>query len=216
MVVEHLVQEFQDKSAMQEFSHTFTSNSPPSPYCNQKQFLKSKQHSSRGSGDDGSAVSTDGPSRRASQALLMESKLQEFEIEMERLCSRMEHLKAQNEVLTMSLDESKTHSENMAVLMGKYESNLTAYGLVVSYADQIVESLELLNKVLEDHLDIAFSNSSIQIDCNAIGDTIRKLIVKLESFVRPDSGLAMPSTSSNDSTNHAYWEDSSGYSQNTR
>ena len=43
----------------------------------------------------------------------MESKMQEFEIEMERPCSRMEHLKSQNEVLALSLGESRAHSDHL-------------------------------------------------------------------------------------------------------
>lgn len=221
-----MVQEFQDKSAMQEFSHTFTSNAPFPPIsdscCNQKQFSKNSKDGGDATTSDGVEDSNNSRARRASQALLMESKLQEFEIEMERLCSRMEHLKAQNEVLTLSLEESKANCENMAVLMGKYESNLTAYGLVMSYSDQIIESLELLGQILEDQLSIALINadksrlSNIQDRCQSSGDSVKSLIIKLEAVVRPDSGLAMPSTSSNDSSNHGGWEDSSGYSQNTR
>ena len=45
--------------------------------------------------------------------------MQEFEIEMERLSSRMEHLKSQNEVLTLSLAESRAHSDRLTVLLGQ-------------------------------------------------------------------------------------------------
>ena len=44
---------------------------------------------------------------------------------MERLSSRIEHLKSQNEVLTLTLTESKNHCDNLTVLIGKYESNHT-------------------------------------------------------------------------------------------
>ena len=46
---------------------------------------------------------------------------------MERLSSRIEHLKSQNEVLTLTLTESKNHCDNLTVLIGKYESNHTGY-----------------------------------------------------------------------------------------
>ena len=48
---------------------------------------------------------------------------------MERLSSRIEHLKSQNEVLTLTLTESKNHCDNLTVLIGKYESNHTGYFL---------------------------------------------------------------------------------------
>lgn len=52
-------------------------------------------------------------------ASLMESKLQEFEIEMERMSSKIEHLRSQNDVLTMTLEESKNNCDKLTVLMGK-------------------------------------------------------------------------------------------------
>ena len=48
---------------------------------------------------------------------------------MERLSSRIEHLKSQNEVLTLTLTESKNHCDNLTVLIGKYESNHTGNNL---------------------------------------------------------------------------------------
>ena len=48
---------------------------------------------------------------------------------MERLSSRIEHLKSQNEVLTLTLTESKNHCDNLTVLIGKYESNHTGNSL---------------------------------------------------------------------------------------
>ena len=83
VVVEHLVQDIQDKSSMQEFR-----------------------------------ISGFIPEQKRKSAVL-ESKLQEFEIEMERLGSRIEHLKSQNEVLSLTLTESKNHCDNLTVLIGK-------------------------------------------------------------------------------------------------
>ena len=80
---------------------------------------------------------------------MLESKLQEFEIELERLSSRIEHLKSQNEVLTLTLTESKNHCDNLTVLIGKYESNHTAQQLVISYLDHMMEIFEVLINMLE-------------------------------------------------------------------
>jgi hypothetical protein len=52
------------------------------------------------------------------RSVFLESKLKEFEIEMERLSSRIEHLKSQNEVLNLTLAESKNHCDNITVLIG--------------------------------------------------------------------------------------------------
>jgi hypothetical protein len=60
-----------------------------------------------------------------------EEKIHEFEIEVERLTSKIDNLKSQNDLLTITLDESKAHSDRLSVLMGKYESNNMALQLAV-------------------------------------------------------------------------------------
>ena len=51
-------------------------------------------------------------------------KMREFEIEMERLASKIEHLKAQNEVLGIALGESKNQCESLTVLIGERAQTL--------------------------------------------------------------------------------------------
>ena len=107
VVVEHLVQDIQDKSAIQEFSHSFTASSFHSMNAENCSALV-------GSGEPDENDKND-IHRRS----VIESKLQEFEIEMERLSSRIEHLRSQNEVLNLSLLESKNQCDNLTVLIGK-------------------------------------------------------------------------------------------------
>ena len=54
---------------------------------------------------------------------IAEEKVREFEIETERLSSRLEHLRTQNDVLTLNLEDAKSHADRLTVLLGKYESN---------------------------------------------------------------------------------------------
>ena len=105
MVVEHLVQDIQDKSAMQEFSHSFTST----PY---------NSLNGENTKEDGNKRQMECDKNALHRKSLVESKLQEFEIEMERLSSRIEHLRSQNEVLNLSLEESKNQCDNLTVLIG--------------------------------------------------------------------------------------------------
>ena len=132
---------------------------------------------------------------------MLESKLHEFEIEMERLSSRIEHLKSQNEVLTLTLTESKNHCDNLTVLIGKYESNHTAQQLVISYLDQIIEVFEVLLNLNE-----AQDEDRIKAESRA-----KTLFKSLDALMRPDSGLALPTCLES----HQAWDDSSGYSQNS-
>ncbi|XP_014681705.1 PREDICTED: colorectal mutant cancer protein-like isoform X2 [Priapulus caudatus] len=92
-----------------------------------------------------------------------ESKVQEFEVEIERLNGRIEHLKSQNDLLNLTLEESKSQCERLTVLMGKYESNNTALQLAVSYSDQAIEAYEALTALSESEQGLLLAN------CRAAG-----------------------------------------------
>ncbi len=184
VVVEHLVQDLQDRSSMQEFQHSMQHDPVLSANLGQ-------HHKKAGAKSD--------IKRRSA---VLETKLQEFEIEMERLSSRIEHLKSQNEVLTLTLTESKNHCDNLTVLIGKYESNHTAQQLVIAYLDHMIEILQALSTLRENDHDGK---------CRKVAENKAKSLLKsLDGFTRPDSGLALPSSAEN-----ASWDDSSGYSQNS-
>ncbi|XP_060091581.1 colorectal mutant cancer protein isoform X6 [Heteronotia binoei] len=80
---------------------------------------------------------------------ISESKIREFEVETERLNSRIEHLKSQNDLLTITLEECKNNAERMSMLVGKYESNATALRLALQYSEQCIEAHELLLALAE-------------------------------------------------------------------
>ncbi|XP_063996207.1 colorectal mutant cancer protein isoform X2 [Pogoniulus pusillus] len=80
---------------------------------------------------------------------ISETKIREFEVETERLNSRIEHLKSQNDLLTITLEECKSNAERMSMLVGKYESNATALRLALQYSEQCIEAYELLLALAE-------------------------------------------------------------------
>lgn len=61
-----------------------------------------------------------------------EAVRRQYEVETERLTSRLEHTRAQNAVLALTLDESKTHCDRLSLLVGKYESSAIALRWVVT------------------------------------------------------------------------------------
>ena len=92
---------------MQEFSHSFASPS-----------FTSSNTNNVNANDEGGVKHPENDKSAIHRRSLVESKLQEFEIEMERLSSRIEHLRSQNEVLNLSLEESKNQCDNLTVLIG--------------------------------------------------------------------------------------------------
>nr|XP_034320672.1 colorectal mutant cancer protein-like isoform X1 [Crassostrea gigas] len=96
---------------------------------------------------------------------LTETRVQEFEIEFERLHSKIDSLKSQNDLLSLTLEESKSQSDRLSVLIGKYESNNTALQLGLNYSDQIIEAYDVVLSLTESELGLTLSN------CRAAGIT---------------------------------------------
>lgn len=78
-----------------------------------------------------------------------DKKLKEYELEIEMLTSRFDHIQAQNNVISLSLEESRSNADRMSVLMGKYESNCTALQLALSFSDRVMETYEVLLELSE-------------------------------------------------------------------
>ena len=58
--------------------------------------------------------------------------------------SKIEHLRAQNDVLCLTLEESKGLCTRLTVLLGKHESNSTALALAGTSSDTALEVADTL------------------------------------------------------------------------
>ncbi len=94
---------------------------------------------------------------------ISDTKVHEFEIELERLQSKIDHLKSQNDLLSLTLEESKAQCDRLTVLIGKYESNHTAMQLAMTYSDQALEGYQVLVTLLESE------QGSLLANCRAAG-----------------------------------------------
>nr|CAD7572362.1 unnamed protein product [Timema californicum] len=105
-----------------------------------------------------------------------------YEVEAERLGSRLEHCRAQNTVLALTLEEAKTQADRLSLLVGKYESNATALRLALGYSDRAIEAYDVLVALLESELGLLLAN------CRAAGIG-KQLNIRGESNEsEPDSG----------------------------
>lgn len=194
-----------------------------------------QQMSSRGERESATPTSLD---RSSSER---DSRIRELELELERVSTRGEHLKSQNEVLELTLQDSKSLTDKLTVLLGKYESNYTALQLAQNYCDHMVESYDVLVALLETESGLLSANQN-QLSTAAVHDSSREsrraagnrksaevvarhLLARMDkTFCRSDSGIGAGSGTGHHSNNSfgnsshidTTWEDSSGYSHTTR
>lgn len=167
-----------------------------------------------------------------------DSKIRELQLELDRATSRAEHLRSQNDVLGLTLEDSKSLTDRLTVLLGRHESNNAALQLALNYCDYMIESYDVLVALVETEAGILAASSSSSTSASS-GDSIdggrpirqalsnrrsaevvaRHLVARIDkSFSRSDSGCR--GSSERSSRRHmdiaTGWEDSSGYSQTTR
>lgn len=140
---------------------------------------------------------------------------QEVELQLAKANSQIDHLRSQNDVLELTLEDAKNTSEKLSMYLARQESNGTAMQLALAYAEQTIEAYDVLVALLET--EIAMGNKD-DFDLKRAGanrrsalSVARHLIGRYDKTFRADSGIVA-------SDHHgSSWEaDSSGYSHTTR
>ena len=160
---------------------------------------------------DGAATAT---AAANADIFVQKCQLEELELEMEKITSHVEHLKSQNRVLGLALEEAKSTCDSLTELLGKYESNNTALQLSLSYCDSMIESYDVLVALLETSSSSNIAggrrdnnDNGRHVNRKRAESVARHLLARADKDRRADSGLGVISSSSHlDST----WEDSSG------
>lgn len=101
--------------------------------------------------------------------------------ELQRMQRQLEHLRIQNNVLAISLADSKAHSEHLYLLCGKYESNAIALNQALNCSDRTIEAYDVMLALLESKLGILESTESA-IESRRAAETVAKhLMTRLEN-----------------------------------
>lgn len=119
-------------------------------------------------------------------------------INVERVESRMAHLQSQNDLLQLSLDESKQNAERLSLLCGKYESNSTAWSLALQNTEQLIETYEVMLQLQESEADMYAAN------CHVAGINNFDTIKSLTSTKSSHSNISLASVTSQQ---HEFGED---------
>ena len=67
----------------------------------------------------------------------------------------------QNDVLSLTLAESKAHCNHLTILLGKYESSVTAHQMSTSYADQALSAYQVLVGLIDTELALLASKCQV-------------------------------------------------------
>ena len=150
---------------------------------------------------------------------------------MDRLSSQAEHLRSQNAVLELTLEDSKSLTDRLTVMMGKFEANNTALQLALGYCDHMIESYDVLVALLETEAGVlaAAASPGGGFNCDSLASkrassnrrsaevVAKHLLSRMDrSFKRADSGIGRMNSTSSANSSAPHWEDSSGYSHTTR
>lgn len=101
--------------------------------------------------------------------------------ELQRMHRRLEHLRIQNNVLAISLADSKADCEHLYLLCGKYESNAIALNQALNCSDRTIEAYDVMLALLESKLGI-LENTESSMDSRRAAETVAKhLMARLEN-----------------------------------
>ncbi|EDV93189.1 GH18407 [Drosophila grimshawi] len=116
------------------------------------------------------------------QSSLMEGFMAPLQLELERLQRKMEQLKMRNTLLSLTLDESKEHTEHLYLLCGKYESNAVALQLALNCSDRAIEAYDVMLALLESRLALLSDKSAAAEESRRAVETVaHHLLARLET-----------------------------------
>lgn len=82
----------------------------------------------------------------------------QLQLEVKQMQRRIEYLKVQNTILSLTIAECKQHCDHLYLLCGKYESNAIALQQALNYSDRAIEAYDVMLALFESRLDIVQNN----------------------------------------------------------
>lgn len=116
----------------------------------------------------------------------MQSEKHTVDLELRTLTAKLEHTRAQNSVLALTLSETKSHCDRLALLCGKYESNAIALRLALGVMDRAVESYDVLLALLETELALNHDNEETVKNRIAAESIAKQLLQHLDMYQDTD------------------------------
>lgn len=103
------------------------------------------------------------------------------DLEIQRLQRCADHLRIQNNLLSLNLGDSKAHCEHLYLLCGKYESNAIALNQALNLSDRTIEAYDVMLALLESKLAILGNGDAAIENRKAAESVAKRLMIRLES-----------------------------------
>lgn len=117
----------------------------------------------------------------ASPDLIGSAASARLQSELQRLQKKIEHLKVQNTVISLTLVESREHADQLYLLCGKYESNAVALQQALNCTDRAIEAYDVMLALLESRLSILENQPQAEESRRAAETVARHLLNRLNS-----------------------------------
>ncbi|XP_055322849.1 colorectal mutant cancer protein [Sitodiplosis mosellana] len=128
----------------------------------------------------GAMQRSDTPTKRNHRNIETDSK-ENADVEVQRLQRCADHLRVQNNLLSLNLGDSKAHCEHLYLLCGKYESNAIALNQALNLSDRTIEAYDVMLALLESKLAILEHAESAIENRKAAESVAKRLMARLEN-----------------------------------
>lgn len=138
--------------------------------CDQAQQTEQKTLSNASNKKNGETARKD-PTSKCN--ITKENRKDGSDQEIQRLQRCVEHLQAQNNILSFSFIDSKTQCEHLYLLCSKYESNAIALNQALNLSDRTIEAYDVMLALIESKLAI-LENTESAIENRKAAETVAK------------------------------------------
>ncbi|VEN42486.1 unnamed protein product [Callosobruchus maculatus] len=107
-------------------------------------------------------------------------------MELKKMNAKLDHARAQNNVLSLTISDIKAQCDKLTLLCGKYESNAIALRLALGISDRTIQAYDVLLALLETELSLK-DNKQDNLENRMAAETVAKqLLHNLDSFHETD------------------------------
>nr|CAI5820112.1 unnamed protein product [Callosobruchus analis] len=116
----------------------------------------------------------------------LQSEKQCLLMELKKMNAKLDHARAHNNVLSLTISDIKAQCDKLTLLCGKYESNAIALRLALGISDRTIQAYDVLLALLETELSLKDKKPGNLENRMAAETVAKQLLHNLDSFRETD------------------------------